>query len=178
MPFGRPRRSPEESGASIVGYAQMSAAKSRAIPANPVREAELAREREFSERFFFAGGSDAVVGSFEREAPALGWDAIRGEPFWELRSGNDEGGALRHRMRLSRDSLHTRLRAVAIGSSARDLSLLSAADQALVLPRRGVEFDPVLRARLPKGIPGERGGLWWVWNSSSAESARRGLSSL
>ncbi len=148
----------EASGASIVGYSQMSAREIARNTGESVRQAELARQREFSERFFFAGGSEAVVSKFEREAGAHGWDAIRGEPFWELRSGNDEGRALRHLMRLLRDSLHTRLRAVAIGSSARDLSLLSAADHALVLPRRGAEFDPVLRSRLPKGIPGEAAG--------------------
>jgi len=99
----------EESGASIVGYSQMSAREIARNTGEPVRQAELARQREFSERFFFAGASEAVIGKFEREARERRWDAIRGEPFWELRSGNDEARALRHLMRLLRDSLHTRL---------------------------------------------------------------------
>jgi mannosyl-3-phosphoglycerate phosphatase family protein len=148
----------EESGASIVGYSQMTAREIAHNTGESVRQAELARQREFSERFFFAGGTEKVINKFEREAREGGWDAIRGEPFWELRSGNDEARALRHLMRLLRDALHTRLRAVAIGSNARDLSLLSAADQAVLLPQRGQEFDPVLTSRLPKAIPGEASG--------------------
>jgi mannosyl-3-phosphoglycerate phosphatase len=148
----------EESGASIVGYSQMTAREISRNTGEPLRQAELARQREFSERFFFAGGTEKITDKFEREARASGWDAIRGEPFWELRSGNDDGRALRHLMRLLRDALHTRLRAVAIGSSASDLSLLSAADQAVVLPRRGQEFDATLSSRLPRAIRGEAPG--------------------
>jgi mannosyl-3-phosphoglycerate phosphatase len=148
----------EETGASIVGYSQMTAREIARNTGESVRQAELARQREFSERFFFAGGAEAVLGKFERKARERGWDAIPGEPFWELRSGNDEARALRHLMRLLRDSLHTRLRAVAIGSSARDLPLLSAADHALVLPQRGQEFDPLLGSRLPKAIQAEAPG--------------------
>jgi mannosyl-3-phosphoglycerate phosphatase family protein len=148
----------EESGANIVGYAQMTAREIARNTGESLRQAELARQREFSERFFFAGGSEAVLAKFERQAREHGWDAIPGDPFWELRSGNDEGRALRHLMRLLRDSLHTRLRAVAIGSSARDLPLLSAADQAVVLPRRAGEFDPLLSSRLAKGIQGDASG--------------------
>jgi mannosyl-3-phosphoglycerate phosphatase len=148
----------EESGASIVGYSQMTAREISRNTGEPLRQAELARQREFSERFFFAGGTEKIINKFEGEARTLGWDAIPGEPFWELRSGNDEGRALRHLMRLLRDALHTRLRAVAIGSSASDLSLLSAADQAVVLPQRGQEFDATLGSRLPKAIRGEASG--------------------
>ncbi len=155
----------EETGASIVGYSQMTAREIARNTGESVRQAELARQREFSERFFFAGSSEAALSKFESEARARGWDAIRGEPFWELRSGNDEGRALRHLMRLLRDSLHTRLRSVAIGSRARDLPLLSAADHAVALPRRGQELDPVLSSRLPNGIHGEAPGAAG-WNQA------------
>jgi mannosyl-3-phosphoglycerate phosphatase len=148
----------EQSGASIVGYAQMTAREIARNTGESLRQAELARQREFSERFFFAGGSEAVLAKFERQAREHGWDAIPGDPFWELRSGNNEARALRHLMRLLRDALHTRLRAVAIGSDARDLTLLSAADQAVVLPRRAGEFDPLLSSRLAKGIQGDASG--------------------
>jgi mannosyl-3-phosphoglycerate phosphatase family protein len=148
----------EESGASIVGYAQMTPREIARNTGESIHQAERAKKREFSERFFFAGGTEKVIGKFEREARAGGWDAVRGEPFWELRSGNDEGRALRHLMKLLRDSLHTKLRAVAIGSSARDLALLAAADHAVALPQRGREFDPVLSSRLPKALTGEEPG--------------------
>lgn len=148
----------QETGANIVGYSQMSPREIAGNTGDPVRQAELSKQREFSERFFFAGDADSVEKAFEREAKKRGWDTIRGNPFWELRSGNDEGKALRHLIRLLRDALHTRLRAVAIGGHARDLPLLAAADQAVLLPQRGQEFDPLLTAKLSKTIPADASG--------------------
>lgn len=148
----------KESGASIEGYSNMRAREIARNTGEPVRQAELAKQREFSERFFFAGDTDAIEAKFERAAQEHKWLAVRGEPFWELRSGNDEARALRHFMKLVRDSQHARLRSVALGSSARDLPLLAAADQAVVLPHRGQEFDPALTSRLPRAIPGEASG--------------------
>jgi len=148
----------EESGANIVGYSQMSAREIARNTGESARQAELAKRREFSERFFFAGNADSAEAKFEHAARERGWEAIRGEPFWELRRGNDEARALRHFMRLVRESQHARLRAVAIGSSARDLPLLAAADQAVVLPHRGQEFEQALTSRLPNAIPGDASG--------------------
>jgi mannosyl-3-phosphoglycerate phosphatase family protein len=159
----------EESGASIVGYAQMTAREISRNTGESIHEAERARKREFSERFFFAGGSEKIIGKFEREASKGGWNAVRGEPFWELRSGNDEGRALKHLMKLLRDSLHTKLRAVAIGTSARDLPLLAAADHAVALPQRGHDFDPVLSSRLPKALTGEAAGPVG-WNQAALKA--------
>jgi mannosyl-3-phosphoglycerate phosphatase len=166
IPFGRPyaettaaaEELAEETGANIVGYSQMTARELARNTGQSVRQAELARQREFSERFFFAGDVDAVTADFERKARASKWDVVRGDPFWELHSGNDEARALRHLMGLYRASLHTHLHAVAIGSSARDLPLLGAADQAIVLPRRGQEVDPALALKLPKAIHGDAPG--------------------
>ena len=148
----------EESGANIVGYSNMSARDIARNTGEPIRQAKLAKQREFSERFFFAGDADAVEARFESAARENNWEAIRGEPFWELRSGNDEGRALRHFMRLARESQHARLRSVAIASSARDLPLLAAADQAVLLPHRGQEFDSAVTSRLAKAIPGSASG--------------------
>jgi len=166
VPLGRPyaeataaaEELAEETGATIVGYSQMTAREIARNTGQSVRQAELARQREFSERFFFAGDADAVTADFERKARASKWDIIRDDPFWELRSGNDEARALRHLMGLYRAALHTRLHAIAIGSSARDLPLLAAADHAIVLPRRGQDFDPALSSKLPKAIHGDAPG--------------------
>src|SRR5579862_549438 len=79
----------EESGANIVGYSSLSARDIARNTGEPVRQAELAKQREFSERFFFAGDTDAVEAAFENAAREHKWDAVRGVPFWELRAGND-----------------------------------------------------------------------------------------
>lgn len=173
VPFGRPyadvveaaEEFAEESGAAIEGYSRMTARDISRNTGEPQRLAELAKQRDFSERFFFAGDTQEVIARFEQAAHAKSWDVVRGEPFSELRCGNDEGKALRHLMKLLRDSMHTRLRSIAIGSSARDARLLGAADHAIVLPQRGHDFDAALDSHLPRGIRGEASGAAG-WNQA------------
>lgn len=167
VPFGRPyadaiaasEEIAQEAGANIVGYSQMNPREIAGNTGEPLREAEWARQREFSERFFFAGDADGAAGRFEELASRRGWKTVRGDPFWEIYSGNSEARALRYLMGLYRtSSKRARLGSVAIGSTAEDSSLLSAADHCVVLPRRGREFDPALVAHVPKAIPGETSG--------------------
>jgi mannosyl-3-phosphoglycerate phosphatase len=157
VPFGRSSREAaaalediaREVGADVVRYAEM---KTREIARNTgmtEREAEESREREFSERFFFAGNTDLTASSFERIAGEHNWRIRRGQPFWELYSGNDEGKAVRYLMRLYREALRSRIRSVGIGASMEDASLLEAADQAFILPVKRDRFDEQLVAKLP-----------------------------
>jgi predicted mannosyl-3-phosphoglycerate phosphatase (HAD superfamily) len=116
------------------------------------REAEASREREFSERFFFAGNADLAAPSFEKIATEQKWRIRHCEPFWELYSGNDEGKAVRYVTRLYREALRSRLRSVGIGASFEDLSLLTASDQAFILPSSAGDFDERLLAKLPNSV--------------------------
>ncbi len=173
VPFGR---SSQEAGtaaeeiardarAEIVRYAEMSAREVARNTAMTERDAQASREREFSERFFFAGDTNLAAQSFEKIAREHKWQTRRSEPFWELFSGNDEGKAVRYLMRLYREALRSRLRSVAIGTSSEDFSLLSAADQAFVLPVSGSRFDDHLLSKLPNSaritVPGASG-----WNQT------------
>lgn len=143
--------------ASVVGYSQMTPREIASNTGMPLREAEAAKQLEFSERFFFAGETEAVVSRFTTAARAESWEARPDAPFWEFFSGNDEGRAARHLMGLYRQP-RTRLSSVGIGSAARDLSLLAAMDHAVVLPRRGGECDPTLLSRLSRPKLGEAAG--------------------
>jgi mannosyl-3-phosphoglycerate phosphatase family protein len=159
-----------EAGASVVGYSQMSNREIARNTGQTQREAELDRLREFSERFFFAGDAEAAAQRLLQSAVRHGWVAIPGNPFWELRSANHghEARAVRYLMRLYRKALRSRLSSVGIGSTARDSSLLSAVDQAVVLPLKDHQFDPQLLSLLPhehRGpAPGPEG-----WNSAVLE---------
>jgi mannosyl-3-phosphoglycerate phosphatase len=173
VPFGR---SSQEAGAAaeeiardaraeIVRYAEMSPREIARNTGMTERDAEAAREREFSERFFFAGDTNLAAQSFEKIAREHKWQTRRSEPFWELFSGNDEGKAVRYLMRLYRESLRARLRSVGIGASGEDISLLAASDQAFLLPVSGSRFDDHLLSKLPNSarinVPGASG-----WNQT------------
>ena len=154
-----------EARAEVVRYAEMNAREISRNTGMAERDAEGSREREFSERFFFAGNADLAIPSFERIAGKHNWQIRRSEPFWELASGNDEGKAVRYLMRLYREALRSRIRSVGIGASFEDLSLLAASDQAFILPLSSDRFDDKLLSKLPNAtkidVPGTAG-----WNQT------------
>ena len=173
VPFGRSSRQAStaaeeiarQAGAEIVRYADMSAREIARNAGISERDAQASREREFSERFFFAGNADMAIQPFEDIAREQNWQIRRSEPFWEMCSGNDEGKALRYLMRLYRQALRSRIRSVGIGALSEDLSLLAASDQAFILPAAGGRFDDQLLSKLPNSakiaLPGASG-----WNQT------------
>jgi len=160
VPFGRTSQEAgaavediaERAGAEVVRYADMNAREISSNAGISQREAEASREREFSERFFFAGNADLAAPSFEKIATEQNWRIRHCEPFWELYSGNDEGKAVRYVTRLYREALRSRLRSVGIGASFEDLSLLTASDQAIILPLSAGDLDERLLAKLPNSV--------------------------
>jgi predicted mannosyl-3-phosphoglycerate phosphatase (HAD superfamily) len=180
VPFGRSAEEAgaavediaREAGAEVVRYAEMSAREIARNTGMPERDAQASRERGFSERFFFAGNADLAFPPFEKIAREHQWQIRRCEPFWELRSGNDEGKAVRYLMRLYRQALRSRIRSVGIGASFEDVSLLAASDQAFILPASGGRFDDELLAKLPNSariaVPGAPG-----WNQTVLDTLSR-----
>jgi mannosyl-3-phosphoglycerate phosphatase len=154
-----------QAGAEVVRYGEMKAREIARNAGMTERDAEGSRQREFSERFFFAGNAGLAAPAFERIAGEHNWQIRRSEPFWELCSGNDEGKAVRYLMRLYREALRSRVRSVGIGASVEDLSLLAASDQAFILPLSCDRFDDKLVSRLPNAtkidVPGTPG-----WNQT------------
>ncbi len=173
VPFGRSSLEAGEAAqdiarqarAEVVRYAEMNVREISRNTGMTERDAQASREREFSERFFFAGNADIAAASFARIAGEHNWQIRRSEPFWEISSGNDEGKALRYLMRLYREALHSRVRSVGVGASFEDLALLAASDQAFVLPLSSDRFDDNLVVKLPNAsrmdAPGAAG-----WNQT------------
>jgi mannosyl-3-phosphoglycerate phosphatase len=164
----------EEAGASVVGFSQMSLREIARNCGLSSGDAELYRQREFGEIFFFAGETEKITKRFSQVAREKGWEALPGTPFWELRGALKQGGqnAVRYLMGIYRKSLHERQRSVGIGSDARDLYFLSATDVALVLPRHTGEFDDALLSKLPRAVRTEQSGLAG-WGEAIAQVAER-----
>jgi predicted mannosyl-3-phosphoglycerate phosphatase (HAD superfamily) len=151
----------EECGASVVGLSQMSVREISNNCGLTARDAELYRQREFGELFFFAGETEATTKQFSEMAREKGWQAVSGSPFWELCAPLKHHGddAVHYLMNVFRKTLRGRQRSVGIGSKEDDLYYLSAMDAAVILPRRAAEFDSGLLARLPKAHQAELGGI-------------------
>lgn len=149
-----------EVGANVVGYSQMSVRDVARNTGQSLGDAKLDCQREFSERFFFAGNAEADARRFQECAARRGWEAVPGDPFWEIRSagGPHEPRAVRYLMRLYRTSLRSRLSSVGIGSVAEDLPLLSAVDRVVQLPQKNDHFDATLVSRFPGATRGSAAG--------------------
>ncbi|MGH9796349.1 MAG: HAD-IIB family hydrolase [Candidatus Acidiferrales bacterium] len=162
----------EEAGVTVVGFHHMSAREVAQNTGLSPREAELARQREFDEPFFFAG-SDEQQRRFVALAKQRGLSVERGGRFWHLFAGSDKGRAVQRLMRLYRDALRgsARLRSVALGDSANDLPMLEAAGTAIVLPAPGGKHDEAMLKRLPRAVrasaPGPAG-----WNQAVLDLLR------
>ena len=180
VPFGRPSEEASqavediatEAGAETVRYKEMTSREISRNAGPSERDAQASREREFSERFFFAGNTDSAA-LFEKIAGERNWQLRRREPFWELASGNDEGAALQYLMRLYREALRSRIRSIGIGALLEDLSLLRASDQAFVVPVRPGRFDEKLLSKVANATkiedPGTAG-----WNQMILTLLKRG----
>lgn len=139
-----------EAGAEVVGFHQMNAREIAQNTGLPLREAELARQREFDEPFFFAGDEEAVRERFLELARARKLEIARGGRFWHLFAGSDKGRAVRELMKLYRGPGRTRLRAVGLGDSANDIPLLAAVDYPVVVQKPGGDYDPAIIEKLPR----------------------------
>lgn len=162
----------QETGASLVGFRQMSAREVAQNTGLAPREAQLARQREFDEPFFFTGSEQAQQ-RFLDAARQHGLTLTRGGRFWHAFAGSDKGRAIQRLMQLYRRALRgsARLRSVALGDSANDLPMLKAASVAVVIPKPGGAHDPTLTDALPRALlapaPGPRG-----WNAAVLELLR------
>ena len=142
LPLGRPYKEvtaalddiAEECGVGVAGFHHMSTREIAENTGLRPREAELARDREFDEPFFFTSADQEPIARFVTTAKQRGFDARPGETFWHFSSGCDGARAIRTITPLFREATHLKLQTVGIGSSAEDIRWLLAVDQAVLLP--------------------------------------------
>jgi mannosyl-3-phosphoglycerate phosphatase len=137
----------EESGVGVAGFHHMSAREIAENTGVKRRDAELARNREFDEPFFFTSADEKAISRFVAAAKQRGFDARLGRTFWHFSSGCDSARAVRSLTKLFRDATRTKLRAVGIGPASEDLPWLRAVDHAVLLGRP--EADSKHRETLP-----------------------------
>jgi len=155
----------EEAGVGVAGFHHMS---SREIAENiglRLRDAELARSREFDEPFFFTSAGEEAISRFVAAAKERGFSARPGQTFWHFSSGCDAARAVRSLTKLFRDATRIKLRAVGIGPAAENLPWLRAVDQPVLLgtPETNFEHPDSIQSTngTPDNSPGPAG-----WNTS------------
>lgn len=155
----------EECGVGVAGFHHMNGREIAKNTGLRPRDAELARSREFDEPFFFTSADQQDIARFVETAKQRGFNTRPGRPFWHFSSGCDAPRAVRMVTQLFRTATHSKLTAVAIGSSAEDLSWLRAVDHTILLPGPDAEIEPseaVGNKNITSGnTPGPAG-----WNSA------------
>lgn len=158
----------EETEVEIAGFHEMTAREVTQNTGLPRKQAELARQREFDEPFFFAGADEKKIQQFAYAAKLRGITIARGGRFWHAFAGSDKGQAVRKLMKLYREALRSRQRSIGLGDSANDLPMLEAVDVPILIPQPGGQVDAALTDKLPRAMcaptPGPAG-----WNEAILE---------
>ncbi len=151
-----------QAGARARGFHQMTAGAIARATGLSIREARLARRREFDEPFLFLGAKPSARQRFARLARRRGLQVTRGGRFWHLFSGSDKGLAVRRLVALYHRFGRRRFTTLALGDSGNDLPLLAAVDQAVLLPSSEERLDRRVMRRLPGILPaGAAGPTGW-----------------
>jgi mannosyl-3-phosphoglycerate phosphatase family protein len=94
-------------------------------------QARLARQREYSETIHWLGG-DSRKAEFITQLKAAGAHLLQGGRFLSMGDDTDKGRALAQLLHLYQQQ-HGDCQTLAIGDSANDISMLEAADSALII---------------------------------------------
>jgi len=152
----------EETGVSTVSLRSLAPRELEQNTGLPARDAELARQRDFDELFFFAGAAEADVARFVAEA-GVGKIALRQHGvLWSLAVGADLIGCIRALTKLYERALRSHPTIVGIATAAEAEGFLAACDRGLLLAKQ-TEIDSVsaaTRGSKSKVLPLNSPDLW------------------
>lgn len=131
----------EETGVPIVALRSLSLRELAQNTGLPAREAELARQRDFDELFFFAGASDAQVERFFAEGRKRRLEFRQHGVLWSAAVGPSIQRCVNALTRLYDRALRYHAHSVAIAPAGSAPSLFPFCDRRILLADRSVEND-------------------------------------
>jgi mannosyl-3-phosphoglycerate phosphatase len=142
-------------GARVRGFASLGLAEVQRLTGLSGRAAHLALEREHDEPFVV--DDESSIAALSAAAKDRRLEVTRGGRFFHLTGGSDKGRATRVLMGLF-ESVGRRLTSIGLGDAPNDLSLLTAVQQPIVIPRSDGTADPALAEGLPGAQVAPRSG--------------------
>jgi len=147
-----------ESGCEVMGFHDMSVAELAVCTLLPVRQAELAKQREYDEAFEIRGtGSYRLLEAIE--AHGLRW--TRGDRFYHITGPNDKAAAVRILTTLFARAFGSAV-TVGVGDGHNDATFLNTVDIPVIVQSR---FATALARAVPHSLvslaPGPHG-----WNDA------------
>jgi hypothetical protein len=132
----------EESGVAVVPLRSLSPRELSQNLGLPNHEAEVVRQRDFDELFFFAGASDADIARFRSLAATKNFSLREQGVLWSLAVGADFRRCIRELGDLFERSLHGRANRFAIAPPADATSIFPACDRGICLTASTKEGPP------------------------------------
>jgi predicted mannosyl-3-phosphoglycerate phosphatase (HAD superfamily) len=126
----------EETGLEVVPLRDLSPRELSQNIGLPQREAELLRQRDFDELFFFAGASDTDILRFQQEAAKQKAQVRPREALWSLAVGASLSSCVRDLSQLYQRSFRAMPHSVGIATPHESAELLPACDRGLLLVAR------------------------------------------
>jgi mannosyl-3-phosphoglycerate phosphatase len=126
----------EETGISVVPLSALSPRELSQNVGLPQKEAELLRQRDFDELFFFAGASEKDVQLFAEAATKHKAALRHRDVFWSISIGGDMRKCVRELSTLFERSMRARPFNVALATSEDGRDLFPACDRAILLKDR------------------------------------------
>jgi mannosyl-3-phosphoglycerate phosphatase len=126
----------EETGIEVVALHTLSPRELSQNVGLPQREAELLRQRDFDELFFFAGASDTDVQRFQQEAARRKVQVRPRGSLWSLAVGANLSSCVRDLSQLYRRSFRANPLNIGIATTDEAAELFPACDRCLLLAGR------------------------------------------
>jgi len=143
----------------MVGFHQMSIAEIAKQTNLSVKQAQQAKERDFSEPFTL--GRPDLLKELASEARAENMHVTKGGRFYHLVSNKqDKGVALLATKSIYEAMLNEKVETIALGDGENDYSMLFNCDHPVVVPTSGGEYhNTTIAGHIKAGYPGPKG-----WN--------------
>lgn len=150
----------EETGVEAVPLRSLSPRELTQNTGLPEREAELARQRDFDELFFFAGASDNDVQRFQAAAQERKIALRQHGVLWSIAVGASLGQCIRELTKLYERALRSHPSIIGISATGEADGFLSACDRGLLLAKSS-EMES-LSERAPKAriLPIQAADVW------------------
>ncbi len=145
----------EETGITVVPLSSLSPRELEQNTGLPRSDADLVRQRDFDELFFFAGASDQDIQRFQKQAAHRKLAVRPYGGLWSLAVNASVAGCVRELRKLYDRSFHKPAFAVAIATASDRDALFQACDRAILLTDRSSEktTSKPSRSPVPKSLP-------------------------
>jgi mannosyl-3-phosphoglycerate phosphatase len=125
-----------ETGVAVVPLRSLSPRELAQNLGLPTREAELARQRDFDEPFFFAGASEADIARFQERAKRDKFAVRQHGVLWSLAVGANLGQCIPEMSKLYDRALRRHATVVGIARAEESNDMFAACDRGLALVRQ------------------------------------------